>query len=359
MNVPPLAACGFLALLLHTPWLPAADPIELPATKPHRGTVTRYVSLPGAIKPLQQATLYAKTPGYVKKIAFDKGDAVKAGDLIAELEAPELEADLGKTEAELASKKPRFDFAQQEYDRLTKARKASPDLILPQMLEKAKAELDMAKAEFAVVETADKRTRALFGFTKITAPFAGIITERRVDLGAFVPSATSGTAASNAAVVTLMDFKTVRAQVAVPEVDALFVAKGQPVMVSAEGLPGKVIKGSVTRFAYALDMATRTMLVESELPNESLELRPGMYVTMKVGVQTHDNAVLIPVEGLVMEKANAFVFTNAAGKAKKNAVVLGFNDGVNVEIASGLEETAEVLIPGKATLVPDQLIKVK
>ena len=331
---------------------------EVSASKPFKGSVTRYVTLPGFIKPLQQATLYAKTPGYLKKISVDKGDTVKAGDVIAELEAPEVEAELGKSEAELASKQPRFQFAKQEFDRLTKAQKTSPDLVLPQMIEKAKSELDGAKAEFDVVESNAKRIRALIAFTKITAPFDGIITARMVDLGAFVPAATSGSPA-NAAMVTLMDFKTVRAQIAVPEVDASFVAKDQNVELSAEGLPSKSFKGKVTRFSYALDEATRTMLVESEIPNPDLALRPGMYATIKVGVQTHSDVLLIRTEGLVMEKANAFVFTSNGGKAKKNAVVLGFNDGKNVEIISGIEPTAEVLEPGKATLTPDQAVKVK
>ena len=110
---------------------------ELPAVKPHRGSVTRYVAVPGSLKPLQQATLYAKTSGFVKQINFDKGDSVKAGDLIAELEAPELAAELTKHEAESAALKPAAEFAQQEYDRLVKAQKSSPDLILPQQLEKA------------------------------------------------------------------------------------------------------------------------------------------------------------------------------------------------------------------------------
>jgi membrane fusion protein (multidrug efflux system) len=325
---------------------------ELPASKPHRGSVTRFVTLPGSVKPLQQVTLFAKTSGFVKKINFDKGDTVKAGDLIAELEAPELEVELTKHEAESAALKPALEFAQQEYDRLIKAQKSSPDLILPQQLEKAKSELDKAKAAFTIVEASAKQASAMLAYTKLTAPFAGIITQRSVDLGAYV-------AANTVPVVTLMDFKTVRAQIAVPEVDAAFVAKGQQMVVSVEGLAGKAFKGTVTRFSYALDTATRTMLVESELPNDALELRPGMYATIKVGVQTHDNTLLIPVEGLVMEKANAFAFTFADGKAKKNPLTIGFNDGVNVEVLTGIDEAAQVLQPGKVTLNPDQSVKLK
>jgi RND family efflux transporter MFP subunit len=332
--------------------------LELSIAKPTRGSVTRYVTLPGNVKPLEQATLFAKVTGYVKSIAVDKGDAVKAGDLIAELEAPEVLAELAKCEAELASKQPRFQFAKQELDRLTKAQKTSPDLVLPQMIEKAQADHDAAKAEFDVVEASAAKARALIAFTKITAPISGIVTARFVDVGAFVPAATAGSP-TNASIVTVMNFSSVRAQVGVPEVDTSFVAKGQNVLLTVEGLAGKEFKGSVTRFAYALDPTTRTMLVESELKNDSLELRPGMYGTIKVGVQTHDNALLIPTTGLVMEKAAAFAFTFADGKAKKNPITIGFNDGKQVEILTGIDETAQVLLPDKATLTPDQPVKIK
>jgi membrane fusion protein, multidrug efflux system len=338
--------------------------LELAVAEPKRGSVVRYVTLPGSLVPLQQATLHAKTTGFLKSISCDKGDAVKAGALLAELECPELEADLVRSEAESAVLKPALEFAQQEYDRLEKARKSSPDLILPQMLEKAKAELDRAKAAFDVVAANAKKAGALLAYTKVVAPFSGVVTQRFVDAGALVPAGTS-TGAGGSAVVTVMDFSTLRAQVAVPEVDAAFVTVGQPLLVSVEGLPGKSFASTVKRMSYALDPSMRTMLVEAELPNAELTLRPGMYATIKVGVQRHDNALLIPVEGLVMEKAAAFVFLHKEGKAVKTAITLGFNDGVVVEVAAGpdgklaLDEGAQVLLVGKATLAPDQAVKIK
>src|SRR6266480_8047266 len=106
-----------------------------------------------------------------------------------------------------------------------------------------------------------------------------------------------------------MDFGTVRLQVAVPEAEASLVAKGQPARLTVEGLPGRTFEGKITRFSYALDEATKTMLAEIELPNPKLELRPGMYATVRIGIERKEDALLVPVEALLMEKANSSVFT--------------------------------------------------
>jgi membrane fusion protein (multidrug efflux system) len=137
-----------------------------------------------------------------------------------------------------------------------------------------------------------------------------------------------------------------------------YVKEGQPVKVSLEGMPGKVIEGKVTRFSYALDETTRTMLVEIDLPNENRELRPGMYATVRIGVEKHTDALLIPVEALVMEKAAAFAFKYADGKAKKTPVTIGFNDGKNVEILKGVTTGEQVIVVGKLTLVDGQAVQI-
>jgi membrane fusion protein (multidrug efflux system) len=177
------------------------------------------------------------------------------------------------------------------------------------------------------------------------------VTARYVDPGAFIPAATSGSAASSAAVLTLMDFNIVRVQVPVTELEAPLVARGQPVKVAVEGLPGKAFDGRVSRIAYALDDATKTMLVEADLPNPKLELRPGMYASVKVGVEKHTDALLIPVEALVMDKMNAFAFVADGGKAKKTAIKPGFNDGARIEVLSGLKGDEAVILVGKMTLL--------
>jgi RND family efflux transporter MFP subunit len=319
----------------------AQTPVKL--TAPKRADIHRWVTLPGTLKANQQATLYAKVAGYLTKVAVDKGDTVKADQPLGELEVPELLADLKKFEADVK-------VAEIELGRLTDAQKKAPDLVLPQALDKARGTADVARANM-------ERTKTLLDFAKITAPFPGVITARYVDNGAFVPSATSGSAAQNAALFTLMDFTTVRAQVAVPELETPFIKSGLPVKIALEALPGKSFDATVTRFSGALDEATRTMLVEADLPNTEGSLRPGMYASIKVAVEKHAGALVVPVEALAMEKTNAFLFKHADGKAKKTAVKLGFNDGTNAEVLEGLAEGEQVIVVGKATFTDGQAVK--
>jgi RND family efflux transporter MFP subunit len=148
-------------------------------------------------------------------------------------------------------------------------------------------------------------------------------------------------------------------QIQVPENESALVAVDQPVKLTLDALKGQTFEGKISRLSYTLDETMRTMLVEADLPNPDLKLRPGMYANAKLGLEQHKDALLIPVEGLVMEKTNAFVFTTTDGKAKKLPVKLGFNDGTNVEIADGLTADAKVLLVGKVVLTDGQAVVVK
>lgn len=255
---------GLLAALL------SLAPALAAAAQPQENGTHRLVTLPGSIRPLQEVTLYAKVPGYLKSISVDNGDAVRAGATLAVLETPELTADLARQRAE-------HDAARSEFERLEQAAAGAPDLVTP-------LELVRARGRYEVANAGLERTQSLLAFGRITAPFAGVVTRRFVDVGAFIPAATSGSAAQTAAVLTLMDFSSVRVQVAVPESEAAHVARGLPVRLKVEGLADRTFEGSVTRFSYALDDATRTMLAEVELPNPGLQLRPGMYASVQLGL---------------------------------------------------------------------------
>src|SRR6266581_1253205 len=322
----------------------ATPPAAVQVVHPKRGSITRNVTLPGEIKPYQQATLYAKVAGYLKTITVDKGDRVKEGGLIADIEVPEMLADLARYKAEV-------EVAELDYKRLSESQKKLPDLVVPQTVDNAKGKLDVAKASL-------ERTETLLGFAKIAAPFSGVITKRMVDPGAFIPAATSGSAAQNAAIVTLTDFNRVRVQVAVPELETSLVATDQPVKMTVDGLPGRSFEGRITRFSYTLDEATKTMLAEVELPNPKLELRPGMYAIVKIGIERKEDALLVPLEAVVTERAGASVFTVVENKARKTPIKTGFNDGANVEIASGLNAGQAVILVGKRSLSDGQAVKV-
>lgn len=331
-----------VAGLLATSLTAAPAPAEVTVTSPKKGDIHRFVSLPGTLRANQQVTLHAKMAGYLKSISVDRGDTVKAGQLLAEIEMPEVVAERAKHDAELK-------IAKLEAERVKSARAKAPDLITPAAADTAEARLAMAQAGLAQNET-------LLRYSKITAPFAGVVTTRYVDPGAFVPAATAGSNPTAAAIVTVMDYSTVRVRVGVPEIEGPRVQVGQPVVVTTDSLAGQTFRGTVTRHSGAFDEATRSLIVEADLPNAEGTLRPGMYVVVKIGVEQHRNVMLVPAAALVREKAAGFLFTFAEGKATRIPVKYGFNDGANVEITEGLPENARVIIPGKVALVSGQAV---
>ncbi|HWX21559.1 MAG TPA: efflux RND transporter periplasmic adaptor subunit [Candidatus Binatia bacterium] len=322
----------------------AGVPVVVKLVEPTRGSITRSVVLPAVIVANQQATLYSKVTGYLKQITVDKGDEVKEGDLLAEIEVPELMADQARYQAEA-------EIAALDYQRASEAQKKAPDLVVRQEVDTTKARAAMAKANL-------ERAQTLLDFTRIMAPFPGVITRRMVDPGAFVPAAASGSAAQNAALVTLADFKIVRVQVAVPEPEVPRIKKGLPVKVSVEELPGRTFEGSVSRFAQALDEDTRTMLAEIDLENANNDLRPGMYATVRIGVEKHEDALLLPIDAVLFEKAGTAVFTVAGDRANRVPVRTGISDGGAVEILEGIAPNEPVILASKMTLNNGQPVRV-
>jgi membrane fusion protein, multidrug efflux system len=314
-----------------------AQPAQVRTIHLSTGPITRSITLPAQVIPLQQAILYAKVSGYLKSIAVDKGDKVAAGAVLARIEIPELVASRAKHAAELKA-------AQVDYSRLQESLQKAPDLVVPEMVDQARGRFEVARASLDQSET-------LLGYATITAPFSGIITQRNVDPGALIQA--------NSSIVGLMDFSKVRLQIGVPEVEASRVTVGQPVLVTTDNLPGMHFDGKVTRFTYALDAVSRTMLTEVILENPGLALRPGMLVTARMGIEHKESAVLMPVESLVMEKATAFAFTIDGNKAAKHPIKIGFNDGKNVEVLDGLGASdAVILAAGKLKLSNGQAVQV-
>jgi RND family efflux transporter MFP subunit len=336
------ALCGCGPSPSDTPPKPPA-PITVQTVLPRRGEIARSITLPSfRILAQQEATLYAKVSGYLKTIAVDKGDAITNGQPLAEIEVPELLADLAQYEAEAG-------VARTNYQRLSDARAKAPDLVVPQTVDDLRGQWEVARAKL-------QRTETLLQYARITAPFSGIITARFVDPGAFIPAATSGSTPQNAALLTLMDSSQLRVQVFIPEPETPFINTGVPVKVTVEELRGRVFTGTVTRFAHALDEATKTMLTEIELSNPNGDLLPGMYASVQLELERKKDAFLIPVQALLVEKAGTSVFTIADGKAKKTPVHTGFNDGVNVEITDGVKPDEPVILVGKQAVNDGQSV---
>jgi membrane fusion protein (multidrug efflux system) len=323
---------------------PAAIAVNVQTAQPTRGPIDRRITLPATIAPYEEATLYAKVAGYLKSIPVDKGDVVKQGDLLADIEVPELLADRAKYAAEV-------QVAEIDYKRVQYAQKKAPDLVVPQTVDDAKAKLDVARAD-------QERNETLLSYTKITAPFSGVITKRLVDPGAFIPAATMGSAAQNAALLTLTDYNVVRVQVAIPEPEVPFITDGLLANVTVSELPGRTFDCSITRYSHALDDATKTMLAEIEVANVKHELRPGMYATVVISVEHKNDALLVPADALVVEKVKNSVFAVVDNKAKKVPVKVGFSDPNFVEIIDGLPAGSPVITVGKQNLNDGQPVNV-
>lgn len=327
-----------------TPKAAPPVPISVRLVTVKKGEATRSILLPANVLPYQQATLYAKVAGYVKAVNVDKGDAVQAGALLADIEVPELLADQAKYKAEL-------EVADLDYKRTSDAQKKAPDLVVPLTVDTAKSKYDVAKANL-------ERTETLLNFAKITAPFAGVVTRRFVDPGAFIPAATSGSTSETAALFTVTDFTKVRVQTSVPEIEVPLIKTGLQVKVMLEELPGRKIEGTITRFSHALDDATRTMLAEIELPNPDGVLLPGMYANVKITVERKPEALVLPSDAILIEKGRNSVFMVADNKAKRVTVKTGFNDDGVVEILDGVKSGDSVIIIGKQAIADGQPVVV-
>lgn len=317
-----------LGLVASLPLL-AAEPSTVSTAQPRRGDITRYVTLPGTLRANQMVTVQARVAGFVRTIHVDRGDRVKEGQLLAEIEVPELLAERAKRLAEVK-------VAETDAQRLEAGRRKSPDLVTPAQLDAANGRLDVARAELEKNET-------LLRFANLTAPFAGVITARHVDRGAFVPAGAAGGAS---AVVTLADTSVLRTQVPVPEAEAVFVRPGQPVRVTVVGLTN-LFTTTITRHTGLVDDTLRSLPIEADLPNLDDQLRPGMFVSASLGLERHTGALLVPTEAVASERNAQFVFRVDNGVCRKTAVKLGFQDGPATEIVAGIADGTVLISPAR------------
>lgn len=320
---------------------PSAPVPNVQTILPHRGEISRAITLPTfRLLAYQEATLYAKVAGYLKTLNVDIGDTVTQGQCLAEIDVPEMLAERPKYQAEA-------EAAKLDYQRARAARQKAPDLVVPQTVDDAKAGFDSAEANLQQLNT-------MLGYATITAPFSGVVTRRWVDPGAFIPAATASSAARDAAILTLMDARTVRVQVAVPGSESPFIKPGRPARMTVDALPGRVFEGTITRYAPALDEATKTLLTEMDLANPDGALLPGMFASVRLVLERRPDALLVPAQALVMENNQTSIFIVADGRAKKVAVKTGFNDGLSAEIISGLQPGEPVVVAGQQLLADGQ-----
>lgn len=315
--------------------------VAVQVLRPQRRDLAYRLTLPANVSPQFQATLYAKVPGYLKWMGADKGDAVKKGQLIAVIDAPEVEQHYRQADADYHIKKITFE-------RLQRVWQENPDII-------AKQDVDLAEAAATSAKHLRDSHRTMLGYTKVVAPFDGIITARFADPGALIQSG-AGSSTQAAPLYTLMDLDTVRIYVSVPQEAALHAQDGIPAVLTSRELPGKEFHGTITRTTKVLDPSTRTLLVEIDLPNPDHRLRPGMFVTVTLTLVEHPQVLALPPAALVSGKEGQSVFVVEDGVAKQIPVKTGLDDGLWIEITEGLHEDMEVVVVGKSGLTPGQVV---
>jgi RND family efflux transporter MFP subunit len=342
-----LLACGCLALLMVTigcgdreaePAKQTAPPTVV-VSQPVRGDMVRAITLPGDLAGLNEAALYAKVTGYLKRIDVDKGDWVKQGQVLAVIEVPELEQKLKRERANL-------EVRRVTYERLQHVWNTDKRLV-------AREDVDIAQGRFQQAQAAVEELEAMVGYTRIVAPFEGVVTARYVDPGALIQESgrtgTLGTGdqvashAGLAPVVSVAAINTLRVYVYVPEAEASLIRQGMPATLRLREFPGREFAGTVKRFATSLDLSTRTMLTEVDIANPHHELYPGMYADVTVELERHHDALQVPASAVGTERDEQFVYVVKDAQLVKLPVTTGISDAENTEIVSGLTGAEQVV----------------
>ena len=313
---------------------PSASIPDVQVVKPVRRDVTATLRLPANVSAWNQTTLYAKVSGYLKSVAVDKGDFVRSGQVLAVIDDPELEERYQQTQSEYAIKKV-------TYERLANVWKENPDVI-------AKQDVDVAEASYLGAKHALEQVATMLDYTKVRAPYGGVVTARFVDPGALIQAATNS-ATQAVPLFTIMDISTLRLYVNVPQEDASFIKRGTPATIELKDT-GKTIEAAVTRSTMSLDPGTRTLLVEIDVPNPRHVLAPGMFAEVTLTLRKHQNALVIPPTSLISENSSRAVFVVEQDVARKVPVKTGIDDGVWVEITEGLSGNEDVVVVGKSRL---------
>jgi membrane fusion protein (multidrug efflux system) len=308
--------------------------VRVKTVKPARQEISRKVVLPASVRADSEVTLYAKVTGYLKSITKDRGDKVKAGELIALLEIPEMISEIAHARAS-------FAIEDSTCKRLEAIRKVEKSAVTDQDLDLARAKRDMAEATLKKLET-------LKAYTEIRAPFDGSVTERFVDPGAFM---------QQGKILSIVDTSKVRVLVDIPEGEVRFASVGTQAQIRFDALPGRSIKANISRSAGALDPIMRTMRVELDIPNPDFGIYPGMFARVELGVDRRANALVIPSKAVTVHQGHCFVFINSGGIVKKVSVTLGTEDGDWCETCTGLTGDESIIIPEGRALVEGMAVQ--
>ena len=321
---------------------------------PKAGAPTDEIVLPGSTQAFTDAPIFARTNGYVKSWHVDIGTRVKKGQLLAEIETPEVDQQLQQARADLKTAQANLRQAEITADRWEALWKT--DSV-------SKQETDVAVSAFhAMKATVDsnmsnvRRLEELQGFEKIYAPFDGVITARNTDIGALINSGASTTPTQE--LFHLAAINTLRVFVNVPQLYSQAVRPGATASLTLDEFPGKSFSGTIARNSNSIDPASRTLLVEVDVDNRNGTLLPGAYVRVHLKLPQSVNSVTIPANTLLFRSEGLRVGVVRNGRAELVPLTIGRDYGSSVEVLSGLQPTDPVIVNPSDSLISGTTVQV-
>lgn len=358
--------------------------ITVGVTKVVKKSLGRQITLSSELVPFQEIDVYAKESGYVKKLLVDYGTHVKAGQVMAILEIPELEAQLQEDQAEIKNAGNQVSRAQNElyryqaqykalhlqYTRLNGVFESQPGIVAQQEVDDAQgkdmaassqvdagqAALEAAQSQMAVDKAKLVHDQSLFDYSKITAPFPGVITERYANLGTLVQAGT-GSSTQAMPIVRLSEDDLFRLVIPVPESYVRYIHVGDHVDVRVPSL-NRIFPGKVARFSVDVREDTRTMHTEVDVLNPQQVLLPGLYADAELVLDRKDDVPTVPIQALNHEGEKTTVFVvNQDGELEDRTVQLGLQTASDAEIASGLNEGEQVVVSDRSSLKAGEKVR--
>ncbi|HEX3638456.1 MAG TPA: efflux RND transporter periplasmic adaptor subunit [Paraburkholderia sp.] len=367
----PLALTGLAAALLLAGILPrvsesaaltqqtqAQSALSVSVVMPRPAPASNELLLPGAVTPFAEASIYARTSGYLAHWTSDIGAQVKSGQTLATIEAPELDAQLRQARADEATAQANYDLAKTTALRWQAMLKTQS--VAQQDADTKTSDMEARSAMLASAQANVAHLAELVSYEKVTAPFDGVITARHVDVGALVTAGgTPGTAGMSGELFHIQQTGVLRVFVDVPQNDAPYVTPDTAVYLTAQQYPGRHIAGRVARSTGSIDPASRTLRVEVDVDNKDGALMPGAYVQVHLALQSSTPALDLPVSALLFRPDGVTVaVVDGNGDVVLKTVHVGRDFGTHVEITTGLAATDRVIDNPGDSLSTGQVVQI-
>jgi RND family efflux transporter MFP subunit len=320
---------------------------------PREGAPTQEIVLPGNTQAFSDAPIYARTSGYLRHWYFDIGAHVRKGQLLAEIETPEVDQQLQQAQADLDTAQANLNIAKITASRWQDL--VSTGSVSQQETDQAVSNLSAVKAAAESSAANVRRLEELQSFEKVYAPFDGIITARNTDIGALIDA---GANTQPRELFHIAAIRTLRLYVAVPEVYSRAARAGAEAVLTLDEFPAQTFHGTLVRNANSIDIASRTLLVEVDVDNPGGQLLPGAYVFVHLKLPEETRSVTIPSNTLIFRKEGLQVGLVRDGRADLVPVKISRDYGNSVEIVSGLQPTDAVIVDPSDSLVAGMPLRV-